>query len=298
MSMEKQGGIRSAERGCAWAAAFLLMVFLTVALLSAIGLQMVTSAGLHLSVAADEGMLDRQLQEIYANIDRMAAEYGFPADEIKATVSRKDLEEFNRKTAEWWTRLLTEGEGGVNPRWYSGSIEDVIYAAAGDGLLREEEPSTVVNDLTKMIEYTVFPVRDTTVAFGSRFAKDKVDIKGIIRSLQKLPMLSLLMGLACAGLIALLLGREPIHSMKYYGTAAAASGFTVLAACAAFLVLRPTEMIAEASAGLAEEFSTLTGKVGIGMGATAALLLAAGYCCLILYRRKAGKNGRNAGLAE
>ncbi len=294
MNREKQRLPRTAERGCSWAVTFLLMIFLTLTILSFTALRMITSAGLHLSVAADDSLLDHQMQEICANIDLMAAEYGFPADEVKATVSRDELKEFNRKTAEWWTRLLTEGEGGVNPRWYSGSIEDIVYAAAGDQLLREEEPQTVVTELTKMIEYTVFPIRETTVAFGSKFVKDRVDIKGIIRSVQKLPMLCLMASLACAGLIALLLGREPFLSVRHYGTAAAASGLTVLAACITFLAVRPLTMITEASAGLAEEFGTLTDKGGAGMGAAAVFLLAAGYLCLILYRRKTGRTSRDA----
>ena len=298
MSKGKQGKTRSAERGCAWAAAFLLMIFLTVTILSSVVLQMITSAGLHLSVAADDRMLEDQLREIHANIDLMAEEYHFPADEVKATVTKEELKEFNRKAAAWWTSLLTEGEGGVNPRWYSGSIEDIVYAAAGENKLREEEPRTVVTELTEMIEYTVFPVRETTVAFGSRFVKDKVDVKGIIRSLQKLPMLGLLMSLASAGLVLLLLGREPVHGLKYYGSAAAAAGLLILAACIAFQAVHPEKMIMEASSGLAGEFSTLTGKVGLGTGATAVLLLAAGYLCLILYRRKTVNSGRDAEFAE
>ena len=67
------------ERGAAWIFTVLLAVFLTAALLGSAVLQMLTSAGLHLNVASDSGMLDRQMQDIYAEIDVMAEEYGFSA---------------------------------------------------------------------------------------------------------------------------------------------------------------------------------------------------------------------------
>ena len=281
------------ERGCAWAATFLLTVFLFVTLLSALGLQILTSAELHLSVAADDGMIDRQLEQIYENIDLMAQEYGFSTEEMKATVSREELKEMNRKAAEWWTRLLTEGEGGTIPRWHSGSVEDLVYAAAEKKELREE-PQTVVTDLTEMMENTVFPMRETTLAFGTKLAKDKADIKGIIRSVRKLPLLGLALCLACAGLIALLTGREPVCLLKYYGTAAAAAGLSMITGGFLFMAIHPYDMIAEASEGLAGEFGTMTGKIGLEAGLTAVILLAAGYLSLMVYRHKAGKDGKNA----
>ena len=286
-----------AERGCAWIVTFLMIVFLTAAILGSAVLQMMTSAGLHLSVAADDGMLDEQFRTICENIDLMAEEYGFSAEAVKATVSREELKEMNRKAAEWWTRLLTEGEDSTLPRWHNSAIEDIIYAEAEEKELGET-PRNIVTDLTEMIENTVFPVRETLIGFGTKIAKDKADIRGIVQSVRKLPLLCLAICLACAGLIALLLGREPFRCFKHYGTAAAAAGLIVLAGCAAFLASRPTAMIEEASRGLAGEFGTMAGKTGTGTGLAAALLLAAGYACLILYRRKAWKNSADTEQAE
>lgn len=297
MNTGKQREARPAERGLAWIVTFLLTVILTVTLLGFSALQMITSARMHLSVAADDSMLDRQLQAIYNDIDLMAAEYGFSSDEVKAAVSREELEEYNRKAAEWWTRLLTEGEGGAVPQWYSGSLEDLIYAEAEEKELGEK-PQTIITDLTEMIENTVLPVRETTLAFGSKLAKEKADIRGIIRSVQKLPTLGILLSLACAGLIALLLGRDLFSSLKYYGTAAAATGITVLAASIALVLSHPEQMIAEASTGLAREFGTLMSRIETGAFLAAVILLAGGYLCLFLYRRRAKRNSSDAGMTE
>ena len=49
------GGTTKTERVCAWIAAFMLAVFLSVTILGTAAVQMITSAGLHLNVAADAG---------------------------------------------------------------------------------------------------------------------------------------------------------------------------------------------------------------------------------------------------
>lgn len=297
MSSGKKREAALPERGAAWVFTVMLAVCLTAVLLGSAALQMLTSAGLHLNVAADGGMLDRQMRDIYAEIDVMAEEYGFSAEAVKASVTRDELAEFNRKSAEWWTRLLTEGEGGAVPRWNSGAIEDIIYGSAGE-MHYTEESSVIVSDLTEMIDNTVFPVRNTVVGFGTNMVQKQADIRGIVRSVRLLPRLGLVLALACAGLIALLAAREPVRFLKYYGTAAAAAGLTVLAAVLAFLLARPSDMVAEASAGLAGEVSTLAGKTGLGFGLAGAVLLAGGYLCLFLYRRKAAGKAADTETAE
>ena len=234
---------------------------LAAAILGSAVLQMMTSAGLHLSVAADDSMLDKQFRSICENIDMMADEYGFSADAVKATISREELKEMNRKSAEWWTRLLTEGEDTTLPRWHNSSIEDAIYAEA-EGKELGETPRNIVTDLTEMIENTVFPVRETLIGFGTKIAKDKADIRGIVQTVRKIPMLCLALCLACAGLIALLLGREPARYLKHYG---------------------PKDFLIRVHERLTpDEVPYLA----------AMIQMIAGYACLILYRRKAGKNNK------
>ena len=53
------GGTTKTERVCAWIAAFMLAVFLSVTILGTAAVQMITSAGLHLNVAADAGMIEK-----------------------------------------------------------------------------------------------------------------------------------------------------------------------------------------------------------------------------------------------
>lgn len=285
------GETTKAERVCAWIAAFLLTVFLSATILGTVAVQMITSAGLHLNVAADDGMIEKQYREICENIDVMAEEYGFSAENVKATVTREELKEMNRKSAEFWTGLLTEGEGGAIPRWNIGAIQDIIYTAAEEKTLTEDA-QTVIGDVREMIENTVFPLRETTVTFGSKMAKDMADIRGIIRSVRQMPLLGTLMSLACAGVIALLLGKDFFQSLKYYGTALGASGIVTLAGCIGLLALQSGGMLREANAGLADEFSALFGKLALGTGIVGILLVIAGYLLLFLFSRK--KNAETA----
>ena len=284
------GGTTKTERVCAWIAAFLLAVFLSVTILGTAAIQMITSAGLHLNVAADAGMIEKQYREICENIDVMAVEYGFSAENVKATVTREELKEMNRKSADFWTGLLTE----MKPEeWDSllGAIQDIIYTAAEEKTLTEDA-QTVIGDVREMIENTVFPLRETIITFGSKMAKDMADIRGIIRSVRQLPLLGALISLACAGVIALLLAKEIFQSLKYYGTALAAGGIVTLAGCIGLLVLRSDGMLQEANAGLAGEFHALFGKLALGCGIVGTLLVIAGYLLLYFFSRK--KNSETA----
>ena len=276
------GGTTKTERVCAWIAAFLLAVFLSVTILGTVAVQMITSAGLHLNVAADAGMIEKQYREICENIDVMAGEYGFSAENVKATVTREELKEMNRKSAEFWTGLLTKGESKFISLILRHKPESISITLDEHGWA----------DVREMIENTVFPLRETTITFGSKMAKDMADIRGIIRSVRQLPLLGALISLACAGVIALLLAKEIFQSLKYYGTALAAGGIVTLAGCIGLLVLRSDGMLQEANAGLAGEFHALFGKLALGCGIVGTLLVIAGYLLLYFFSRK--KNSETA----
>ena len=276
------------ERGIAWAATFLLTVSLALFLLTALFIQALTSAGLHAGTATNDSILDEQIRSIYGYIDLLAEEYGFSSEDVKAAVTREDLKKFNLEAAAWWTRVLTEGESGSVPRWYSAEVEKAVTAAMGNEKTKDD-PRTVVAELSDKIDRTVFPLRETLLTTGLEFANEKADIPGIVRSVRKLPMLFLVLSILAAGLIALLMGREPFRSLKYYGTAFAAAGLVMLVLCVTAVIADPGEMVAQASERLAGEVGVLTGKIGLESGAIVLFLLLTGYLCLILFRRRTGK---------
>ena len=276
------------ERGCAWAVTLLLTLFLTVTILSALGMQALTSTGLHVQAATDNGILDEQLRSIHAYIGILAEDYGFAAEPVKETVGREQLKEMNQKAAAWWTCLFTEGKMDSFPRWYSGDIEDAVYAAMAESG-SAQDPQEVVSDLTDMIERTVFPMRESLLTIGMNLAGNKADLPGILHSLRSIPLLGLAMSLLTAGLIALLLGREILRSLKHYGTAIAGTGFIVLAASLMIMGTQMKEVVGQASRGLAGKLGILMNRIGLETGAIILGLLGIGYFCLYLYRNRAGK---------
>ena len=274
-----------AERGIAWAATFLLTVFLAFCLLTTLLVQTMTSAGLHAGTATNDSILDGQMRSIHGYIDLLAEEYGFSADSVKDAVKREDLKKFNLDAAAWWTRVLTKGETGSIPRWYSSETEHaVIEAMNREG--SKDDPRTVVADLSDKIDRTVFPLRDTLLTTGLDFVNGSVDIPGMIRSLQQLPMLFLAVSALTAGIIALLMGREIFRSLKYFGTALAGTALVMIITAAAFLLLQLRPMLAEASGGLASEYGTMMRTIILEGGGITLVLLLAGLGCLYLYRNR------------
>lgn len=283
------------ERGIAWIAAFLLTAFLTITILSTLAVQAMTSAGLHLGVATDSSVLDAQMSRIYGRIDILAEEYGFSADEVKKVITREEIERTNRDVAAWWTHLLTEGDTGTLPRWYSANLEKAVSATLDTGRTTED-PRTIAADLTEIVERTVFPLRETLVTTGMDLVNNRVDVPGTIRTVQKLPLLGLALSLAAAGLIALTMGREIRRSLKYFGTAAAGCGVSIIAAAIVVLYMQPRTMVAQASQGLAGEIGSLLWKVGLEAGIAVLVLLAGGFFCLVLYNRRRQNTEEDSGV--
>ena len=166
-------------------------------------------------------------------------------------------------------------------------MEEAVYASVEDGSLRSD-PKRILSEVTQVIERTVFPMRETLMAAGINIAHTNVDLPGIIQSLRKLPLLGVVLCLAAAGMIVLLLGREPVRNLKHFGTAVAGTGFSLISIAVIILLQRPGIPLKEASAGLDMVIGAMLGKIGFGGGAAAAVMIAAGYICLALFRKKTG----------
>ena len=297
--MKTQTGLKALphERGIAWVLTFLLAGCLAITILSVLTVQILTNAGLHLGIATDGAVVDSQLDHIYKNVDMLAGEYGFSADAVKKIINRDELLRINKEIAAWWTHLLSEGDTATMPRWYSPDLEKAVASSMNRDTAGMDS-QTIAADLTDMVERTVFPLRETLLTTGMNLVNERADVPGVIRSVTRIPMLGLVLSIAVAGMIALFMGREINQSLKYYGTAAAGTGFSVLAALIILLCIGPKAMVAEASKPLAGEIGALLGKIGWEAGLGALLLLAVGYACLIVYRKKDGNMIANGETAE
>ena len=277
------------ERGAAWIVTLLLSAFISVTVLGTLLVQVLTSAGLHIGTAQDDGLLNRQMEHIYESIDKYAEEYGFSAESVKTVITREEIRELNRRSAEWWTGLLTEGKADAVPRWYSEEMTEAVSSTMVTEN-RKEDPQIIASDLTEIVERTVFPLRGTLMSKGMDLVNNQADVPGVIRALRKLPLFGLALCVLTAGVLVLLLGREIVRSLKHFGTALAGAGFILIFVIVILLSVGLKGMLAEASEGLAGEFGTMTGKIGLEAAGIIVLLLATGYFCLFMYRRKAGRD--------
>ena len=109
MSKAKQGTAFPAEKAAAWLFTFLLSAFLTMSILCALAVQMMTSTGLHLTIATGDDVVNEQIRYIHGKIDEMAEEYGFEAATVKKSVSADEIRSFNKDVATGWSLLLTQG---------------------------------------------------------------------------------------------------------------------------------------------------------------------------------------------
>ncbi len=273
------------ERGIAWIITVLLAVIISTTALGTLAVQLMTSAGLHISTSQDAALLNSQVSHIYEKIDLYSEEYRFSADAVKTVITPEEIKELNRRAAEWWTGLLTEGKTEAVPHWYSEELLETISATMpADN--QKEDPRVIAADLTDIVERTVFPMRGTLMTKGMDLAQSKADIPGIIRTVRKLPPLGLVLCILAAGMIALLLGREIQQSLKHFGTALAGAGIIIISTMAILKSAGISGMITEASEGLAGELGAVTGKLGVAAAGISLVLLAAGYFCLHLYRKK------------
>ena len=129
-------------RMAAFCIAFLLTITLTIAVLSvpAAANRIITSEDLHVRTATDDAVIQEQMDRITGTIRQLAEDYSFSADTVISALSRESVEQLNRETAQWWTRIMTgDGTGSGEdsssaesildiPVWEADAqIEDVIY---------------------------------------------------------------------------------------------------------------------------------------------------------------------------
>lgn len=272
------------ERGGAWVFTVLLSMLLTATIICTLAVRMMTSSELHLAIATGDDTVQHQTSIIHDRIDLIAEAYGFDAESVKKAVSTDEIRNFNKETAAWWSTFLIQGKMKDAPIWYSSEIEESLYNADRSNN-PAEDPQFIAEDLTTIIQNTLFPFRDSLMNKGNSILQDSVDVPNIIRTLRRLPLLGFAACLLMAGMIALFLGRGFYHCLKHYGTAMAAAGLTSVSLIILILLFRPGRILAEGSIALADVVGVIASYFGTRIGLAAVGLIVAGFVCLILYRR-------------
>ncbi|MBR6165471.1 MAG: hypothetical protein IKQ45_06045 [Clostridia bacterium] len=265
---------------CAWTAVLVLVPLLAITVLSFPCMRALTSAGLDRQTATDSRIPDEQISRIMDRLDLLAEDYGYSPERIRSLIRREDLQELNRELSAWWTGIVTGGTVGEVPKWQGDGLEEA--------LLEEDltaDPAETAEMIRNTVQDVVLPVRETLLITGIGYISRRVDLPNVIRFAEKAPLFSLALSMLAAGMIALLLGNHIRSSLKYYGTAAAGAGITVITAAVLARLMDLRGTIRQAAEGLADEFARMMSSFWLEACLAAAVLLAGGMLSLFLYRR-------------
>lgn len=273
------------SRALAWILAFMLAGTLAVTIMSAGAGTALSSEDLHVRASVSDSVVREQKEKIDARIRELAEEYAFSTDAVTGTITEETIRELDQEYARWWTRIVNEGVIGDVPEWSSAELENAIaenMEAAGENAA--ERAGEAAGAIEKTIHETLMPVRKALITLGLKFIRKRIDLPSAIRLLGQLPLAGAAFCLALAGLIALLTARKTRLGLKYFGTAAAGAGLSVIAGFIMVSLLGIPKMILESSVVLGHQADILIRPVATGCVLFAAVLIAGGFLLLYLYR--------------
>lgn len=293
-------------RAAAWAVAFLLTITLTVTALGgpAAANRILTDETLHVRTATDESVIREQMEKVSGTVRELSEDYSFSADAVISAMNRDSFVEINRKTAEWWTGIVSNGLMDEIPAWNAdeevlGAISDTLKPIPGqEETEREETVKEIATEIEKAVGRTVMPLRKALVTLAVGYASRKTDLPGLIRLASEIPLFAAAGSLFLAGLIAFLLGKKIRCSLKYYGAAFAGAGLSGLTG---MILIRSADfgsMLRVTSQGLDRQLQAMMKTAAAETWAAAAGLLLAGIIFLACYNRNPDRKHLRGGAHE
>ena len=278
--------------------AAILAVLLTAALWAAqlglVGIQIMTSRGLHERVALNGAQIDAQMTRIAEGLEPIAREYGFSPEPVFAAVSREQVIEMDRQVVEWWTGLLSTGELKEAPV-FQADLQNVLEADEGflSGLNPLAVSSTIESVETRvagMVRKTGVLFRDKLMSAAFQRAEGMVNLPRILELLKAAPAICGLAALLLAGIIALMMSRKIQTAGQYIGGALSACGLLMLLTLLLIRMLNLREMLSEASQAMLAQYAHLARIITFETaGGAAALMILGGLAMAwsVRARRKA-----------
>ena len=253
-------------------------LFLTQAGL--MGVHVTTSRGLHERVALADDTVSTEMERIAAEIDVLAAEYGFDAEPVKNAISREEILELNRQAVDWWTGIFTGGNAGDLPGWQP-SLSEVLNADAD--FVASLNP-LAVNSTVQSIETKIGAAgRKSAILYRDEILKSllgrvngRINLPEAMEILRKLPLIGGLFSLLLMGLIALMLSRKIQLSGQYIGGAFCACGLLMILEWILIRTMNLRSMIGEASEALMNQYVHLARILTLELLGGAVLMIVLG----------------------
>ncbi|MBQ9252564.1 MAG: hypothetical protein IJ188_08010 [Clostridia bacterium] len=263
---------------------------------SLLGLQGMTSTGLHTQVALAPDAVGRQMERIQGDLDALAEERGLDWQDLEGLVTQEAVEEFDRKIVAWWTGALATGKMEEEPTFaVEGLMErvqgDEAFLATVDPLLLRRTVEDIQGEISNSVRRSAVLFRDLLVQAGVRLVSDRVDLHQMVELLGKVPVITGLASLALAGMIALLLSRRIQAAGQYIGGAISACGLLSCLALGLIKGMNIRGMISEASLALEAQYAHLARIMTMEVMAVVVLAFLVGGGLMILAWRDKRKHG-------
>ena len=246
------------------------------------------------ALPSDE-VIKQEEKLIRERVTELGVIYGFSPDTVMPILNSERIGELNRQAALWWNNLLKNGSVDSGLEWDTEELAQVLRNDPGmaGGEEDEEETDSLVykaaGAVRESVNRVILPLRIPIMIRGMKEVNLRADVPNLIQFLTGLPGTALALAALLAGLLALLESRRLRSGLKYIG--GAMGGAALVLAMAIILVKRMnlSARIREASESLAIQYGALAGGAMLRICIVAAVLLAGGILCLILYRKGAAK---------
>ncbi len=276
--------------------ALILTACLSATLASLLGVQILTSRGLHERAALSTEVVDLQMRVIEEKITALAEKENFNPKDILSLVTREEAEALDRKMAAWWMDALENGKMAEKPEFdLKGAREkllaDEAFVSGLDEMMISITADRIVMEAQRAIQGTAVQYRDSLVEAGLKRVRDQISLPKIMELLKRVPLAGAMGCLLAAGLIALLMSRKLMTAGQYIGGAMGAAGLLCVLAWFLLRQLNLQGMISEASEALSLQTAHLRGTLDLEILGTAAGLLLLGTLLMIPARKEYRKYG-------
>lgn len=252
--------------------------------------RMVYSDGMYRKIVSDERTLDPEMTRIFLKIDRLAEQYSFDPEPVKASISRDSILNLGDRAVTWWTSILRDGNVTTLPSYDLTAVEEILD---NDGLFTDglrnwelrEKKSQVTKQIGKVISESVLPVRGLLINVGARKILNRIPVHKVLNICRHLILPLIAAILFLSGLLALTVSRKLNRSLTCIGGSLGAAGIVQLFLILLFLMLNVRGMIGEISDILSRQYVYVEGKVLLQVGLSALLMIIAGAAGMILGNR-------------
>ena len=262
-------------RGVSAALGLGLTFFLWITMVSLTALFAFGTEKIYGWVGQDGQVLEGQRKVIQEEVEALAKEYGFSAENVMSRIEEADLRAMNLATGQRYSNAVWTGTLGSAARFNTERVEEALWE---DESLRGQSKYPMTDSLVRLlseeigsiVEEKIGVFRELLVTAGVRLGNRVIRLPALVELMKQIPITGGLCALLAGGIMALLLGKRPAYWLWYAGASFSAGGALLALTQILIPMLGLGRMLGTISALLAREY-----RLFAMFTAGAALVLAA-----------------------